>query len=322
MKFFVTGSSGYIGGSIIKRLVGLNHEVVALIHKNDPKERLDTVLYIQGDITNVQTFSSSIKDIDVVFHCAAYVKDYGPKKIFYEVNVQGTKQLIELFTGTSIKRFFFLSHLPYESSSVVSKYTVTKQIAESVLQEAYEESGFPMTIIRPGNIYGPGDTLWVRRPIQALLNNRLLLVDKGTGIFHHTYIDNLLDALMICTQHSSSLGKTIEITDGDNLTTWATYFNDLAAILGKEPITRTISKKTAQRIGFVMQHLFPLFNLTPWITSFAVDILTNTMIYDIKKVQQIIDYEPKVTYTDAMIRIKEWIESNGVLAKDAAVKRV
>lgn len=319
MRFFVTGSSGYIGCSIIKRLVGLNHEVVALIHKNDPKDRFDEVVYIHGDINHVKTFSKDINDIDIVFHCAAFVKDYGPKKMFYTVNVEGIKQLIELFQDTTLKRFVSLSHLPYESSSDVSTYTVTKQMGESILQASYKEFGFPMTIIRPGNVYGPGDTLWVRKPIQALLNNRLLLVDEGKGIFHHTYIENLVDALMICIHNLSSIGKTIEITDGDNSTTWSTYFNDLAAILGKKPVTRTISKKTAVRIGFVMQHLFPFFNVTPWITPFAVDILTNTTTYDIRQTQKIIPYEPKIPYIKAMEQIKEWIESEGFV--DMSIKR-
>lgn len=309
MKCFVTGANGYIGSSLIKRLINQNHQVTGLLHRSIPKQPVKGVTYVKGDINDAETYSSFFEDIDIVFHCAAKVSDYGPKKDFYKVNVEGTEQLINTCTPHHIKQFIYLSHLPYESSKKKSPYSQTKQIAESVLQKAYEKTGFPITIIQPGNIYGPGDTTWVTRPIYAINHNHLHLIEHGTGIFLHTYIENLLDALLLCIHEINCIGRTLVITDGDNSTTWAIYFNDLARILGEKPIQKSISKPTATILGFLMEKLFPLFGIKPWISPLAVDILTNKNTYALEETQKIISYEPKVSYPDAIKQIATWIQN-------------
>ncbi|MDG6219562.1 MAG: SDR family oxidoreductase, partial [Candidatus Thermoplasmatota archaeon] len=253
--------------------------------------------------------------IDIVFHCAAKVKDYGPKKEFFDVNVTGTKNLIEACKESNIKQFFYLSHLPYESSSVQSYYSQTKHIAESVLLKEYNETGFPVTIIQPGNVFGPGNTIWVSMPIESIQKNRLFLINKGKGIFLHTYIENLLDAILLCINEPSVIGKTLLITDGDNTITWGTYFNDLAAILEKKEIQKNLSKRTATIIGQLMVNLLAPLGIRPWITPFAVDILTNTKSFDLKETQQLINYVPKVSYTEAMGHIGSWIQKNYRIVK-------
>lgn len=312
MKCFVTGANGYIGRSLIKRLVNEKHQVTGLLHHSIPDQTVQGVTYIKGDINNVESYKSFLGNIDVMFHCAAKVSDYGPKKDFYMVNVRGTEQLINACTSHHIKQFIYLSHLPYESSKRKSAYSKTKQIAESNLKKAYDKTGFPITIIRPGNIFGPGDTTWVTQPVYAIYHKRMRLIEHGNGIFLHTYIDNLLDALLLCIHEINCIGKTVVITDGDNSTTWATYFNDLACILGEKPIQKSISKSTATFLGHIMEKLFPLVGITPWISPFAVDILTNKTTYSLKETQQIINYVPKVSYPEAIKQIATWIQ-NGYL---------
>ncbi len=47
--------------------------------------------------------------IDVVFHCAAFVKDFGPKNVFYQINIEGTKNLINVSEAFLVKKFIFFS---------------------------------------------------------------------------------------------------------------------------------------------------------------------------------------------------------------------
>ncbi|MFH0767283.1 MAG: NAD-dependent epimerase/dehydratase family protein, partial [Bacillota bacterium] len=74
MKCFVTGAAGYIGNALVERLISEGHSVIGLIHHSYPKKPVDNVTYIYGDITNKESFSTYITDVDIVFHCAAYVK--------------------------------------------------------------------------------------------------------------------------------------------------------------------------------------------------------------------------------------------------------
>lgn len=315
MKCFVTGANGYIGRSLLKRLVQQHHQVIGLLHKTIPRQKENGVTYLQGNVAKPESFRSFLKDCDVVFHCAAKVSDYGSKKEFYDVNVLGTKKLVEACMKYDIGQFIYLSHLPYETSNRPSLYSKTKQIAESQILKMYRKTGFPSTIIRPGNVFGPGDATWVTVPVDAINKKRLLLIDNGQGIFLHTYIENLLDALMLCIYEPESIGEIIIITDGDNSISWGTYFNDLATILEKGPLQRSIPKFTAKLVGACMIKLLPPLGITPWISPLAVDILTNKNTYTLEETKNIIDYEPKIKYSEAMEHIATWIKNEYMIKK-------
>ena len=186
MKCLVTGSAGFIGSSLVKRLLKEGYEVKALIHDTKPKYYEEKAEYIEGDITNFDSIRTLVKDVDVVFHCAAYVKDYGPKKTFYSINVEGTKNLVNACKDVDIKRFVFLSHIRYESSKKFGLYTETKRLAEQFLFDEYKKNGFPVVIIRPGNAYGPGGSIWVIRILKSIQRGRVTLINHGNGIFLHT----------------------------------------------------------------------------------------------------------------------------------------
>jgi len=252
MKCLVTGAAGFIGGALVKRLVKEGYEVKALIHKTKPKNYEKKATYVSGDITQFESLKPILKDVDFVFHCAALVKDYGPKKNFYKINLEGTKNVVNTSQECKIKKFIFLSHIRYESEKSYSYYSETKVLAEQFLIEKFKREEFPVIIIRPGNVYGPGATTWVLRPLEAIQKNRISLVDHGKGIFLHTYIDNLLDAIIASLNEPKALGKTIDITDGDNNTTWKEYFNTIAKIARKPNIERNMSKKTAFLISKLM----------------------------------------------------------------------
>lgn len=308
MKCLVTGAGGYIGNSLVKRLVNEGHEVSGLINKSKPKISENKVTYIQGDITDIDTLKKTIKDIEIIFHCAALVKDYGSKKKFYKVNFEGTKNLVELSESIDIKRFIFIGHIGYESERYKSNYAKTKDLAEKFLLKKYETENFPIVVIRPGNVFGPGADTWVLRPFNAILKNRISLIDNGIGIFHHTYIDNLLDCLIEAISNPNVIGEVIDITDGDDTVTWKKYFDELATIAGKQQIKKNMSKNMATNIAKIMLFLNLIFRIKPWITPTAVDILTNNKPISIKKAQKLLDYEPKINYETAMKKIEKWLK--------------
>lgn len=313
MRCLVTGAAGFIGNALVKRLVREGHDVKAIIHETKLKDYEKKAEYIKGDITDIDSIRPIVKDIDIVFHCAAIVKDYGPKKIFYKVNVEGTKNLVNACQDTQIKRFIFLSHMRYEDSKKFGFYSETKNIAEQFLLEKFKENGFPFIIIRPGNVYGPGATIWVLRNLYSIKKNRITLVNNGNGIFIHTYIDNLLDALLSAMKKPDIVGEDFNITDGDYSITYGKYLNDLARIVGAKPITKNLSKNRAIVIGKIMIFLNKIFKIKPWVTPVAVNILTNDKKISIEKAKKLLNYNPKINYDEAMKRITAWLKEEGYL---------
>lgn len=313
MKCLVTGAGGYIGDSLVRRLVSENHSVLGLIHKSIPKNPEKKIRYIKGDITDKNTLKNIVKDIDVIFHCAALIQDYGPQKKFYQINLEGTKNLVLACKSVNIKRFIFLGHIGYESFNYKNNYSETKIQAEQYLLNKYKMEKFPAIIIRPGNVYGPGATTWVLKPLKSIQKKRIALIDQGKGIFLHTYIDNLIDALVNTIQMPGIIGETIDVTDGDNSVTWGKYLNDLSTIFSGSPIKKNLSIKSALTIGKLMIILNRIFKIEPWITPTAVNIFTNKEKISINKAKKLLGYTPKVEYNEGIERVKRWLKSENYI---------
>lgn len=313
MRCLVTGSSGFIGNALSKKLSNLDHEVIGLIHEKKPKKPIKKVKYVKGDVTDLESLKKVVKNIDYIFHCAAYVKDYGPKNVFYKINYEGTKNLVKTCEKEKIKGFVFISHVHSDSEQKIGYYTETKALAEKYLLKKSKQDDLPAIIIRPGNVYGPGATTWVLRPLKAIQKNRISLINHGNGIFLHTYIDNLVDALISCINNSQAIGEKIDITDGGNNTTWGEYLNQLSKIAGKKEINRNMSKKTAMVIGKIMIFLNKFFRIEPWVTPMAVKIFTNKKKIDIKKAKILLNYQPQVNYEEGMEKIERWLRKNNYI---------
>jgi len=313
MKCLVTGAAGFIGSSLVRRLVSEGHDVCGIIHHTKPTYFDKRVEYISGDITDPEFLKTVMKQIDIVFHCAAVVKDYGPKDEFYQINVDGTKNIVTACETYSVKRFVFLSHIRYESENDSAYYRETKALAERYLLGKYEQELFPVVIIRPGNVYGPGATTWVLRPLKAIRKNRIALIDGGKGIFLHTYIENLIDALLAASDEPRAVGKTIDVTDGDNTATWGDYLNALAKMAHKPPIHKNMSKRTAFFISKLMMTRYKLFRIEPWVTTMAVDIFTTHQTVSIEKAKDLLGYKPKIDFIEGLKHVEQWLKTEGYI---------
>lgn len=307
MNCLVTGASGFIGSALVKRLVQNGHRVRAVLHKTSPLNRENQVEYVVADLNDPGSLLKLADDIDIVFHCAALVKDFGSKKEIINVNFKGTKHLVEACRN-KIRQFIFLSHLHSTSPKNIGAYSISKGLAEQYLLQEHQNNQFPVVIIRPGNVFGPGATTWCLRPLQAIQQDHIALIDHGTGLFLHTYIDNLLDSLLSTLTALYIKGEIIEITDGDNTTTWKTYLNDLAALAGKPPITRNITTTTASLISTYMMMRYYLFHKTPLLTPTAVHLFTNHRTVSIEKAHKLLGYSPAVDYIEGIKCMALWLK--------------
>lgn len=310
MKCVVTGSSGYIGGFLVARLISLGHEVVGLdcVSSKSPVQGAE---YVQKDISCSDGLSEVLHDAEWVFHCAAIVKDFGSKDQFFSINVEGTKNVAGA-CGPSLRRFVFLGHIPYEKKRKGNLYRETKDLALEWLLDRCRSDGFPLVVLRPGNVFGPGKSMWVLRPFSSIKNGRITLIDGGRGIFLHTFVENLVDALLLAASVEGVEGEVFDITDGDNQTSWGKYINDLASLLGKS-VSLSMPAFVARGVGRLSVWLAKFSGKEPVVSPTAVEIFANKQKISIAHASKVLGYSPQVSYDEAFEKISLSLEKMGLL---------
>ncbi len=198
MKYFVTGATGFIGGRVGRRLVETGHEVVALVRTpakaNDLRD-LGVELAV-GDITDRESMRHPMTGVDGVFHIAAWYKvGARDKRVAQQINVEGTRNVLELMRDLKIPKGVYTSTLAVfgdthgrivdesyrHDGPHLSEYERTKWAAHYEVALPMMEAGLPLVIVQPGVNYGPGDTSSVRDTLLQYLQGQLLLIPQQTA---------------------------------------------------------------------------------------------------------------------------------------------
>jgi nucleoside-diphosphate-sugar epimerase len=196
-KYFVTGATGFIGGEIVKQLIGRGHKVVALVRAPERASLLKAlgVELHTGDITERETLKTPMTGVDGVFHVAAWYKVGVKEPLADQINVDGTRNVLKTMRTLEIPRGVYTStlaifsdtkgavpdeHYRYEGGHL-SHYDRTKWIAHYRVAVPKMEDGLPLSIVMPGLVYGPGDTSGMHTALVDLLRGRLPMTPARTA---------------------------------------------------------------------------------------------------------------------------------------------
>jgi nucleoside-diphosphate-sugar epimerase len=236
MKALVTGGTGFLGGALVRRLHSMGWDVTALGRNAAKLNQLKSegMRALQHDLKDKRAMLDVCKDQEIVFHCAALPSPWGNYQAFYDTNVIGTRNVIRGCEDHNVKRLVYVStpslYFGYSSRmnvketdalpEPVSNYAATKILAEQELDSAFAY-GLATIAIRPRAIFGPGDTVIFPRLIPRLQSGRLPILGDGENIVDLTYIENVVDALLLCAESpASTLGKKYNISNGEPVTIW------------------------------------------------------------------------------------------------------
>jgi nucleoside-diphosphate-sugar epimerase len=323
---FVTGGTGFIGRRLVRRLIAEGHAVRVLARSVDKARSLfdDEAEIIPGDLDDTGALARGCRGADRVFHLAAQVGDFGPRRGYYHTNVEGTLAAVDAAERANAVRFVYIStnavtgikrvHVTDETAPYATNgghYGISKGMAERVIRDRHEQSGFPGVILRPPVVYGPGSANWVLRPLSLMKQGKMVLVDSGRGLCWHVYVDNLVDAAVLASGHKKAPGEVFIISDGKHDTTWGDYFNLLAKTAGYGPVTRNVPKPVAVAAAHASYALYAAFGVRPKLTPLGVGILTSGAPVSIAKAQSVLGYQPKVDLAEGMKRVGEWLHEEG-----------
>ena len=174
MKCFVTGATGHIGNVLLRDLFASGHEVTALVLPKDNHKMIDPYCRIVfGNILDYRFLSENIKGHDIVFHLAGIVEiGSGKKKLLYQVNVQGTKNVVQACLENKVRRLVYTSSVhaipelkkgttmkevdKFDPKLVKGHYAKTKAIATDYVL-GHRGQGLEIVVVHPSGVIGPYD---------------------------------------------------------------------------------------------------------------------------------------------------------------------
>jgi nucleoside-diphosphate-sugar epimerase len=247
-KILITGASGFVGKEVCNTLQSRGTPFLAAVRSNAKGDQFQV-----GNLTNATRWTDALLGCDVVMHLAARVhvmKDNAdaPLDAYRAVNVDATMNLARQAVEQGIKRFIFVSSVKvngemttdkpfsaYDQPIPIDPYGQSKFEAECALRTLSRETGLEVVIIRPPLVYGPG----VRANFLKLMQLVKLGLPLPFGNIQNrrsmVALDNLIDLLILCTDHPNAAGKVFMVSDDNDLS-----LRDLilliARSMGKNPI--------------------------------------------------------------------------------------
>jgi len=323
MKVLVTGATGFLGGALTRRLHNMGWHVTALgrnAAKLDQLER-EGLRVLQHNLKDKSSMIAACKDQEIVFHCAALPSPWGNFEAFYQANVIGTRNVIRGCEEQKVKRLVYVStpslYFGYSSRvnvketdelpEPVSNYAATKILAEQELDEAFAR-GLATIAIRPRAIFGPGDTVIFPRLIPRLQSGRLPILGDGENVVDLTYIENVVDALLLCAESpANTLGKKYNISNDEPVKIWK-LIERICDELDLPHPKRKISYRTANAAASVLELIYTLIptHPEPPLTRVSVSMMANSTSVDISAARNELGYQPKVSIDEGVEKFMRW----------------
>lgn len=231
LSVLVTGGTGVVGQSAVTELLTRGHRV-RLLSRNaleDAAQWGDRVEPWPASVSEPGKINGAAEGQDVILHVAGIVAESPPDVTFTSVNVDGTRNLIHEAERAGVGRFIYLSSLGADRGE--SEYHRSKREAEKLVEKFH--GGW--IILRPGNVYGPGDEV-----ISLLLNMvrtlpAIPVIDGGNDPFQPLWVDDLARAIGDAVERTDLHGRVLELA-GNDVTSTNKVVDRLAAITNRDPV--------------------------------------------------------------------------------------
>jgi len=220
-KILVTGASGYIGRDLLKRLLKEEYKLVVLVRDlgKMPAWLLgnQNLQIVEGDLSNKKALKKAVGKADVVFHLAAALRMFEKNRELYQTNVVGLKNLLSACKKANRKiRFIFASTIDVGKRE--TDYARSKIKGEEIIKKFCSgNSKIKYTIIRIGNIWGPGEE-GMMGGVAKIMDKRnwqgsILYHVLGNKLLYLIEMKNLVEKLVDLVKNPKATNKTLSLID-------------------------------------------------------------------------------------------------------------
>lgn len=312
-------------------------ELVSCLDANDPPTSRQIfsnqrVRWINGDVSRIDDVRKAVKGCDAVYHIAALVGPFHPRKKYDLVNRVGSENVVKACKEVGISKVVFSSspstrmdgrslHNAREqqlhiqpTGKFLERYAETKAAGEQAVLNSCDGESFLSVAIAPHQVYGPYDGLFLTSFLRAA--PRLRVIGSGTNMISMTYVDNYCEALCNaedCLKPGAAcLGKFYIATDGGSVNLWDVLDDSVAKLTphrrprAKLRVPFPIAMLTARLLQVVSKLIGQQFRFTP----FSVRMLSIDRSFDISAAKQDLGYNPQHSFETAWASTIAWFDQN------------
>ena len=317
----VTGANGFLGTHVVRQLVAAGIRPRALVLRGTPMpdEWRGAVDVTLGDVADAASVRDAAEGCRTLLHLAALVNDWTTREAHQAVTIGGTENAFAAAAATGARVVLVSSVVVYAShigartcdesvgfGEPRGAYGWAKQQQELVAER--HRGVVPFSIIRPGNIYGPGSGPWLhdlldvlRKPLAAAL------VGGGLGNAGLAYVDNVADLVLRAAWHPGALGEAFNATDELEVT-WRQYVGDIAALAGTRA-PGSVPAWLAEAAAVVLEAVWRLLGIRarPPVTREALALVAHDNQFPQRKARERLGYAPRVDYASGMAAIAAYL---------------
>lgn len=329
MKALVTGSNGFMGSNLVKKLLDNGHQVRAMVLKGTNETFLKDLNceIIYADIIKHETLVDALDDVEVVYHLAAWPSDGWSNKI-KKTNLNGTKNMLNESIKRGVKRFIYMSSLVVhgfdnfneadeDTPLIKLKWYKRPYVKSKVLCEQFLKNNrdrIEIVIIRPGFMpFGPNDMLASKEMFSRIdAGKSIPTINQGKSKAGYVYVENLCEALELVGTHPKAAGQIYIISDQNPpYITMKDYNNKLYGAFGKPRKKQNIPYGVALIGAAIVDFIYRIFmrKKRPLISTYLVNVAKHDLHFSSDKIRKELGYKQAIGFDDAIIKTVSWYKS-------------
>ena len=324
----VTGATGFIGSNLVAALRARGDRVRALVRDPEKLKKigLEVDEVVVGDITDRESIRKAVQGVQKVFGIAGTFREPNLSNEDYRrVNVEAVRHLVKESAAAGVDRFVHCStcgiHGSVPRGTLMAEdgpingegiYEETKAAGGRLARQLGGELGLDVAVIRPTQVYGPGDTRLLKL-FKMANKDRPLILGSGEGGYHLVFIDDLVQGFLLAADRDEAPGEAFLIGGGE-IPTLNELFAELGRVFGREQQKpRRLPAGPFMLAGTLCEAVCRPLGVSPPIYRRRVEFFTNHRAFDIGKAHRLLGYTPQVTMHDGLRRTAEWYREKGMI---------
>ncbi len=293
----------------------------ALIHPDDDAGWLAQAADVYtADIGDRSAVAPTLAGVDCVVHCAARTGPWGPASEYERTNVRGLETLVRAAMAAGVRRFVHVSSITVHGNNVHGEadensplrtepnpYSRSKVAGEKLLRRMIQDEGAPVTIVRPGWIYGPRDTASFARLARMIDQGRMIMIGSGGNHLPLIYARDAAEGALLACEAEHAEGRSYLLVN-DEPVTQCDFITAIAAELGAPTSARRIPYGLAVMLGGLSENLGHLARRRqpPPVMRYGLQLLGGENRFAISRARYELGFSPLTGLTEGVRNSVAW----------------